>query len=732
MTRTYGIWVCLFLVLAAIAGRVPGAQRNNRVDDKALRNASEDTNEWLMTGRNYAANRYSPLDQINTKNVSQLGLAWYYETNSYAGALEATPIFSNGVLYGSLSWDVVFALDAHTGKELWRYDPHISQKPFAPGTANTDHPVRTGPTICCGPVNRGVALYDGKVYEGLLDGKLIALDQNTGKLVWSVQTTDPSADYSSSGAPIVADGKVIIGNAGADFATRGYVTAYNAETGKQVWRAYTVPGDPSKPQADKALARAVKTWKGDEWYKIGGGGNVWNAFAYDPDLKLLYFGTGNGSPWSQGWRSPGGGDNLYVNSIIAVHADTGKYAWYFQETPGGEWDYDAVEDLILANLKIDGKMRKVIMQAPKSGFFYVIDRKTGKFISAEPITKINWATGVDPRTGRPIENPQARYDQDKRGAWIAPGGGGVHSWHAMSFNPNTGLVYVPGATSIMFYKDSGDYSHHLGQYAEGLDRATPRWVDGMRLGTVGTFDAPPPPQGYRFGSFLVAWDPVTQKERWRVAGLNGGGTVTTAGDLVFASANNGQFVALNAETGERLWSSTTFSGLSNPSTYMIDDKQYVSVLAGTAGHGRLYTFALGGTAKAPDVVTPGPGQISAQDGVYAAEQAERGKTQYAQNCALCHGANLMGIGQNPALAGKRFTASWNGHSVDNLFSVMDDSMPKGNPGSLSPSAYTDIIAYVLQANHFPAGKEELKSTREELSKVLIIVPPRSAGPTDRQ
>lgn len=673
--------------------------------------ADSQSTGWVKTGGDDAETRYSPLRQINASNVNQLGLAWYYDTRATPGELEATPIESNGTIFATLTWDVVVALDAKTGKLKWRYDPHISHYNFAPSSANDPHRVRIGPTMLS-PVNRGVALYDGKVYAGLLNGKLIALGAKTGKLVWSVQTTDPNSDYSITGAPRIVDGKIVIGNAGADYATRGYVTAHDAETGKELWRTYTVPGNPSRPQQSKALSAALKTWKGDQWYRLGGGGNVWNAFAYDPDLKLIYFGTGNGSPWAQDWRSPGGGDNLYTCSIIALHADTGKYAWYFQETPGDEWDYDAAEDLILANVKVGGELQKVIMQASKNGFFYVLDRRTGHFLSARPFAYVTWARGVDPRTGRPIEAPNTLARYDAKGSFISPSNGGAHNWPTMSFNPETGMAYFPARNDTFFYQeDRAHFVNHPGWLDAGLsfDPAHSYFKQRFRR----------PPSDRPSGSYLLAWDPATQKQAWRISGVTGS-TMTTAGNLVFSSTADGHFVAFSADKGQKLWQVQLEPGFASPVTYMIDGRQYVSVLAGSFGDGRLYTFVLGGHAAMPT-----PSKIAAKntvttlDGVYQRKQAQRGKSEYLQTCAACHQADLAGQDVAPALAGSTFTQQWAGHTVARLFDVITKTMPQRNPNSLSPEGYADILSYILKANGLPAGPHKLKGNSQVLERITL-------------
>jgi quinohemoprotein ethanol dehydrogenase len=585
----------LSLFLAAAAS----AQQTHPVDDKLLLNAGK-TDEWLMTGGNYAQTRYSPLKQIDASNVGKLGLAWYYDTGALPGTLEATPVISNGTLYGTLTWGVVFAVDARTGKEKWRWDPKLGHQNFPPGSAGDPNKVRTGPSLCCGPGNRGVAVYGGRVYVGTLDARLVALDAETGKPDWEVATADKNSDYSITGAPLIVKGKVIIGNGGGEFAVRGYLSAYDAETGKMIWRFYTVPGDPSKPFENKAMEAAAKTWSGDvAWWKLGGGGNPWNSISYDPQLDLLYFGTGQAGPWVQKYRSALGQDNLYVCSIIAVKPETGKFVWYFQTTPGDEWDYDSIADLVQADLKIDGRVRKVIMQAPKNGYFYVLDRKTGEFISGAPLQKITWAKELDPKTGRPIINPDAHFGTTPVIIWPGPGGG--HVWQGMSFNPLTNLVYItPGAATSFSYVQAPEFKPELGAYNWGIIFRTTR----AGADANGAPPPPPPPPTPPAGNFLFAWDPTTETERWRAPATGGGGTMTTAGNLVFAASNAGEFEAFSADNGGKLWSVKLEPGFANPITYVLDGKQYVSVLAGRAGKGRLYTFALDGNAPVPPPAAP--------------------------------------------------------------------------------------------------------------------------------
>jgi quinohemoprotein ethanol dehydrogenase len=584
-------WSSLAALGILAAGITAYADKTKRVDDAALVQAAKSGEDWIMHGRDYSETRFSPLKQIDTSNASRLGLAWSYENGSQ-GVLESTPIEVNGVIYGTNTWSVVFAVDARTGKQLWKWDPDVARNP-AP--------------IMLTPANRGVTYYDGKLYMGVLDGRLAAIDAQTGKTVWEVQTTNPKEPYSISGAPRVIKGKVFIGNAGADFGVRGYFTAYDAKTGKRAWRFYTVPGDPSKPFENPALAKAAKSWTG-EWWKMGGGGTVWDAFAYDPQADLMYVGTGNGGPWNRDVRSPGGGDNLYLSSILAIRPDSGQLVWYYQETPGDSWDYTAVQDIILADLNINGKQRKVLMQAPKNGIFYVLDRVTGELLSAEPYSRINWATGVDMRTGRPIETPLAHYGTKQ--VMIRPGAGGAHNWHPMSFNPNTGLVYIPGQFGGWPYAADPSYKYEEGKWASA------NAASGIGAPQAAIPDDPAAGPPVTSAGYLLAWDPVTQKERWRVKYNTtfNGGTVTTAGNLVFHGSADGHFAAFSADKGEKLWEVQLAPGAATPITYALDGKQYVSVISGrgapvsrpgqaaneagntNAAPAKMYTFVLDGKA----------------------------------------------------------------------------------------------------------------------------------------
>jgi quinohemoprotein ethanol dehydrogenase len=604
------------------------------VDAASIKANTATSNDWPTIGLDYAETRFSKLNQINADNVKKLGLVWSYPLESSRG-VEATPVVVDGVMYQTASWSVVHAIDARTGKRLWTYDPKVDRTKGYRG--------------CCDVVNRGVALWKGKVFVGVYDGRLIALDAVTGKVVWEKDTLiDKEHSYTITGAPRVFNGKVVIGNGGAEYGARGYVTAYDAETGNQAWRWFTVPGDPSKPFEDESMAAAAKTWDpaGKYWIN-GGGGTAWDTITFDPDLNLVYIGTGNGSPWNRDVRSPSGGDNLYLASLVALNADTGKYVWHYQETPGDHWDYTSTQPMILADLTIDGAPRKVILHAPKNGFFFVVDRTNGKFISAKNFVDVNWATGYD-ANGRPIEVKEARgreqYDS-------IPGPYGAHNWHPMSFNPQTGLVYLPAQNIPVNLTPEKAVKHNAQE--PGKFASAAGWNVGFMLNAT-------PPKSAPFGR-LLAWDPVKQKEAWRaeyVAPWNGG-TLTTAGNLVFQGTADGRFIAYNATTGEKLWETPVGSGVvAAASTYLVDGKQYVSIAVGWGGvfgiaaratelqsPGTVYTFALDGKAAPPAFVKYQTEGLLA--GVkYDPKDVPEGTALYVTACAQCHGVPGVDKGGN--------------------------------------------------------------------------------------
>jgi quinohemoprotein ethanol dehydrogenase len=536
----------------------------------------------------------------------------------------------------------VFALNAETGKLIWKYDPAVSRKYMK--------------IVCCDVVNRGVALYKGKVYVGALDGRLIALDAVTGQPVWTTLTFDTTKPYSITGAPRVVDGKVIIGNGGAELGVRGYITAYDAETGKQAWRFYTVPGDPSKEFESPDMQLAVKTWNGD-WWKYGGGGTVWDAMAYDPELKLLYIGTGNGSPWNRMYRSPDGGDNLFLSSIVAIDPSNGKMKWYYQTTPGETWDFTATQPLVLANLTINGEERKVIMQAPKNGIFYVIDRTNGKFISARPYTFINWASGIDTITGRPIETEFSRYT--KSNVEIFPGPLGAHNWQPMAFNEKTKLMYFPVRDMSMMYGNNKIWGYNkVSVFGSGIG-----WNTGIGIDeSLATRNEPRPP---KLAERLVAWDPVNQKAVWSYdhKGLWNGGVLTTSAGLVFEGTADGKLMAFDAENGKVLWEKDLGSGIiAAPVTYQSGDTQYVSIAVGWGGAmgkemrfteqvnpGTVYTFALKKNAPMPEYAKIPAKQRIVVPVTATAQQVKHGGLLFEQYCATCHGQVTASGGNVPGL-----------------------------------------------------------------------------------
>ena len=501
------------------------------VDAERLVAAEAEPQSWMSYGRTYSEQRFSPLGQVNEKTVGELGLAWSFDLGTKRG-VEATSIVVDGVMYTTSSWSIVHALDARTGKSLWRYDPGVAKD-------KAKH-------ACCDVVNRGVAVWQGQVFVGALDGRLIALDAATGLVNWETETVDAALPYTITGAPRVIRGKVLIGNGGAEFGVRGFLSAYDAGTGDMIWRFYTVPGNPELGFENDAMAMAAKTWNGKWWELGGGGGTVWDAMAYDPELDLLYIGVGNGTPWNQEIRSPGGGDNLFLSSIVALRPDTGEYVWHYQTTPGETWDYTATQHIILADMEIEGADRKVLMQAPKNGFFYVLDRTDGSLISAEKYIDLNWASHVDLETGRPVETPGARYKDAP--FTVFPSYLGGHNWHPMSFNPATGLVYIPVLDIPANYAQAENFKYRPG--------VTNLGTDGI-MGSLPAELADRKAMHSLVKGRLVAWNPQTQKEAWRVEhrGSWNGGTLTTAGNLVFQGTADGKFVAYRADTGEAYGSS---------------------------------------------------------------------------------------------------------------------------------------------------------------------------------
>lgn len=653
-----------------------------RIEAAASNNA-----EWLTHGRTYAEDRFSPLNQINRNTVSELGVAWYFDLDTDRGQ-EATPLVIDGVVYLTSAWSKAFAVDARTGEEIWRYDPEV--------------PRRFGVNACCDVVNRGLAAWGDKVYLGTIDGRLIALDRETGEEVWSTVTADPEQRYTITGAPRVIDGRVMIGNGGGELGVRGYVSAYDAETGEMDWRFYTVPGNPADGFENPAMAMAAETWAG-EWWEIGGGGTVWDAMAHDPELNLLYIGVGNGSPWNHQIRSDGQGDNLFLSSIVALRPDTGEYVWHFQTTPAESWDYTATQHMILADLRIDGQVRQVIMQAPKNGFFYVIDRATGEFISGNNYVEMNWAMGLDPDTGRPLEVEGARYQRDP--TIVIPGPLGGHNWYPMSRDQATGLVYIPTQNTSYLYSNPAEFV---------------KQQVGWNLGQDATPGAPRNPEDANrvqamSPSSLLAWDPVRQQEVWRVdyPFFGNSGTLATGGNLVFQGSADGLFHAYDTATGEHLWSHPVGDAiLGGPVTYELDGEQYVLALAGQGGaipltmgmlsgnfprqrNGRLMAFKLGADLVLPEVelVSAVPLDLTA---VSSTGDASTGSVLYGSFCQVCHAPMGLSAGPIPDLRYSAMITDPDVFSSVVLDGILADRGMVGFAADIDAGEAEHIRAYLLQ------------------------------------
>jgi len=660
------------------------------VDAKRLNAAESDAGEWMTTGRTYSEQRFSPLTQVSADNVGQLGLAWHYEFDTDRGQ-EATPLMADGVLYTTTAWSKVFAFDAKTGKLLWSYDPKVDGQ--------------RGFSACCDVVNRGVAVWGGKVFVGALDGRLIALDAKTGQVAWSTVTVDQSKPYTITGAPRVIKGKVLIGNGGAEYGVRGYLSAYDAESGKLAWRFYMTPNPEGKADGaasdDVLAAKAQKTWGDGVWKHSGGGGTPWDSMAYDPDLNLLYVGTGNGSPWNAVKRSGGKGDDLFLSSIVALNPDTGAYVWHYQTTPGESWDYTATQHIILADLTIDGKPRKVLMQAPKNGFFYVLDRQTGELISAKNYITINWAKSVDMKTGRPIENPAARYVDKPDIVLPAPYGG--HNWQPMAYDPKEGLVYIPAMEVPFGYGSDGKAPYREGGWNVGID--------------FGLTELPPPAQQAAtkamLKGMLIAWDPVKQQARWTVQHpyFWNAGVLATAGGLVFQGAAEGKISAYSAKDGKQLWSYDAGNGVvAAPITYAIDGEQYVAVMVGYGGAaplaadwtlpgqtrlpGRLLVFKIGGKDTVAAYTKPAVVKVDLTGATSTGNVAE-GNALFLSNCSVCHGPGASGT-YLPNLRNSPMIVT-----SDNFKSVVLDGVRRQNgmvsfAKYLTPAQVESIRAYLLQ------------------------------------
>jgi len=707
--RTTGMWIILIstvFFLSGCDGQLPSPPSGDEATEARVISmgnvtgariiaADSEPGNWLTHGRTYAEQRFSPLQQINRENVARLGLAWETGAASMRG-LEATPIIVDGVMYTTSTWSRVLALDAKTGELLWEYDPKV-QRSWAK-------------KLCCDVVNRGVAVWEGKVYVGTLDGYLVALDAATGEPVWRVDTLiDRDQYYSITGAPRVVKGKVIIGNGGAEYEVRGYISAYDSDSGELAWRFFTVPGSAEGPFEHEELKMAAATWDPNSNWK-GLGGTAWDSMAYDPELDLLYVGTGNGGPWSAYARSPAGGDNLFLSSILALRPDSGKMVWYYQTTPGDAWDYTATQQIILADLQIDGQQRKVLMQAPKNGFFYVLDRVTGKVISAQKYVFANWASHVDLESGRPIPTGLANYSEQAR--YVFPSAAGGHNWQAMSYSGNTGLVYIPAREAGWVHNEAGDKWFTWG--ADNIDELSA----GQEI---------PEQAGY-----LKAWNPVAQRLVWQMKLPNiwNGGALSTAGGLVFFGTATGHFYALNDTTGEVLLDEFIGTGvIAPPVSYRIDGEQYIAIMAGWGGPafntlagneallqysnaGRVMAFKIDGAAvPLPAVVAP-RGPFPQPPDIQASEETiEQGRLAYVLNCGGCHGM----YGSTPMLPDlRRLTAEK--HAVFKqivLGGLLEPLGMSSFAGDLTEAQVDAIQAYIVelsretvaaQSRNRPGGK----------------------------
>jgi quinohemoprotein ethanol dehydrogenase len=648
------------------------------VDEARLVGADEHPGQWMSHGRDYNEQRFSPLKQIDANNVKQLGLAWFADFDTRR-AQESTPIVVDGVVYVTSAWSKLFAYEAKTGKELWRFDAKV--------------PPEWAVNACCDVVNRGVAAWKGKIYLASIDGRLIALDAKTGKVLWDIYTIDKTKPYAITGAPRIAKGKVLIGQGGSEFEQRGYISAYDAETGKLDWRWYIVPGNPANGFENKQMEMAAKTWHG-EWWKTGGGGAPWDGITYDPVTNLVYVGTGNGAPWPAEIRSPGGGDHLFLSSIVALNLDTGEYVWHYQMTPNESWDYDNTQQITTADLEINGEKRRVVMQASKNGFFYVLDAKTGKLLSANNYVPVNWAKGIDMTTGRPIVNPEANYSKTNKGFITLPGFPGGHNWQPMSFSPATGLVYIPALNFSYPFVAAKQDDNPMGQK--------------LSISFAKSAEMLKDPKALRVNEgMLLAWDPVKQKEAWRVSfgeGTRAGGTLTTAGNLVFQGNTGKEFAAYRADTGEKLWSFPAQTGvMAGPVSFEVDGEQHIAVVSGfrltgdyyAPNYSRILVFKVGGTAQLPQAEEPPPRKLDPPAAFGTAQVLANGREKYNRFCSTCHGIDGPDRGMFPDI---RYASAL--HSAEAFKAIVIDGALQQNgmvsfAKALTPEDAEAIRAYVV-------------------------------------
>ncbi len=660
-------------------------------DTKESKTSYSTGNEWRYHGGTYMDQRHSNLTGINKQTVKDLKLAWFAEYPADGGQ-QATPLMVDGRLYVAAAWNVVYAYDGATGVELWRFDPSVRRAVLI--------------DACCGPVTRGVAYADDKIFTATLDGRLIALDAASGEKLWEVVTVPEGGRYTITGAPRVANDKVFIGNGGAEFGVRGYVSAYDIDDGRLAWRFYTVPGDPSKPFENPILREAAKTWHG-EWWKLGGGGTVWDSMSYDPKLNLLYIGVGNSTPYNPTIRTAGIGDNWFVSSIVALEADSGRYVWHYQTTPGDSWDYTATQNMILADLEIGGEQRSVIMQAPKNGFFYVLDRTTGELISADKFSKVTWAEGIDPETGRPVLTEDAKWWLKEEGSVLFPSTGGAHNWQPMSFHPGSGYVYIPVNTYSGSYRAVDVYQYRSIGRTTGLVAGSPPLADpAVRIAAAQSLEGR-----------LLAWDPVEQSAAWVVdqANSGNGGVLTTAGGLVFQGDTEGYLNAFDANDGTALWRFNAHSSIiAPPASYQIDDQQFIAVMSGKGGSlgriaggvinekitniSRIMVFKLHGTASLPQRTPLVVSLPDWEDVEIDSRRSEHGASLYGHYCMSCHGVSAQGNGITPDLRYSPMTGTSDAFRAVVLDGVMSSTGMASFAPVLTIEQTENIRQYVVRQN----------------------------------
>jgi quinohemoprotein ethanol dehydrogenase len=627
------------------------------INRNRLLNIESEPDEWLTEGRDFGKSHYSPLDEINLDNIQELGFAWEYRTDTHRG-MESNPIVVDGVVYTSGTTGRAYALNAVTGEEIWSFNPESD------GQVNR--------YTCCDEVNRGLAVWEGMVYVGSLDGRLFALDAESGELIWEVDTfIFKDRAYTSSGAPEIAGDVVVIGNAGADYDARGYVSAYDLKTGELSWRFFTVPGDPELGFEHPEMELAAQTWDPDSRWDVGGGGTAWNSMVYDPELNLIYIGTGNSALFNWHERSPSGGDNLFLCSILAINPDTGEMVWYYQQVPRESWDYTATQPMILADLEFDGEMRKVVMQAPKAGFFYILDRATGELLSADPYVPVNWATHVDLETGRPQMSSDVDYDFGKPPIFIEPSGMGGHAWNPMAFNPNNKLVYIPSIEGGAMSYDTTD--GHTYRPKQGNNGNSILFGDMMTMNPdlmqdpVRAFLAEVQDAGKSESrAALKAFDPATGELVWEVENegwWDRAGVLSTAGGLVFQGTDSGFLRVYHEATGEMVHEIFIGSSIiAAPVSYSVNGEQYIAFLTGWGGggwfaphptsavinygnQGRILALKLGGSeVPLPDLLSEiDPIPEPPVENIAAADIIAEGQQLFSRSCAICHANTDYGL-----------------------------------------------------------------------------------------